>query len=139
MHDNNPYVDTSRAQPGDMHASSSRATGIRASAGEVLAPLHAETGGGRVARTAAAAAAAVRAQPVICCSQRHRRRRRLPVALPLVDEPVVDLLRVEPRRLRQRRLLQLLHAWRRRASSSVALHCMILHACMHVVMVRTEG
>jgi len=138
MHDNNPYVDTSRAQPGDMHASSSRATGIRASAGEVLAPLHAETGGGRAARTAAAAA--VRwSQPVICCGQRHCRRRRLPVALPLVDEPVVDLLRVEPCRLRQRRLLQLLHAWRRRASSSVALHCMILHACMHVVMVRTEG
>jgi len=108
MHDNNPCRHLTRSQPGDMHASS-RATGIRASAGEVL-PLHAETGGGRAARTAAAA---VRSQPVICCGQRHRRLRRLPVALPLVDEPVVDLLRVQPRRLRQRRLLQLLHAWPR--------------------------
>ena len=82
----------------------SGATRIRAPAGEVL-PLHAESGGTRAAR----GAAAVRAQPVVR-GQHHRRRRRLPVPLPLVDEPVVDLLRVQPRRLRQRRLLQLLHA-----------------------------
>ena len=96
-------MSTSREQ-GRRHRSG--ATRIRAPAGEVL-PLHAESGGARTAR--GAAAAAVRAQPVVR-GQHHRRRRRLPVPLPLVDEPVVDLLRVQPRRLRQRRLLQLLHA-----------------------------
>ena len=36
--------------------------------------------------------------------------RRLPVPLPLVDEPVVDLLLLQPRRLGQRNLLHLLRA-----------------------------
>lgn len=35
--------------------------------------------------------------------------RRLPVPLPLVYEPVVDLLLIQPRRLRQRHLIHFLH------------------------------
>jgi hypothetical protein len=114
MHDNDPCR--------HLATSLSRATGTRASAGEVL-PFHAETGGGR---RAARTAAVVRTQHVICCGQRHSRRCLLPVALPLVDEPIVDLLRFEPRRLRQRRLLQLLHTHAAGVVRHQVVHCMIL-------------
>ena len=76
-------------RPRALRPTTSGATRIRAPAGEVR-PLHAESGGTRAAR----GAAAVRAQPVVR-GQHHRRRRRLPVPLPLVDEPVVDLLRIQ--------------------------------------------
>jgi hypothetical protein len=98
------YVYTSMYVSYMTHAES-RATRIRASSGEVL-PLCLENG--MMSRAAARSAAAVRVKPVVRGRQ-HRRRRRLPVTLPLVDEPVIDLLRVQPRRFRQCRFLQLLH------------------------------
>jgi hypothetical protein len=104
-----------------MRQTKSRATRTRASPGEVL-PVCSESG--MMSRAAARRAAAVGLQPVVRRRQ-HRWRRRLPVPLPLVDEPVVNLLRVQPRRLCQRRLLQFLH------KQTIFRRCKYLNTTLH--------
>ena len=68
--------------------------------------------------------------------------RRLPMPLPLVDEPVVDLPRVEPRRLRQRQLLRFLE---RMAPLALLLKLqpryvtISMHACVNSKYVRSQA
>uniref|UniRef100_A0A0E0KIH9 Uncharacterized protein n=1 Tax=Oryza punctata TaxID=4537 RepID=A0A0E0KIH9_ORYPU len=93
---------------------------LRRGGGAAIADAARATGGGRVARLAEPVEAAVVDEVAVhvegggvgrVVAVHHHELHLvggLPVPLPLVDEPIVDLLQVQPRRLGQRHLLTLL-------------------------------